>query len=267
MPWFPQDFAGATSAWTFVERALYRCLLDAQWVLGSLPNDEKRIARIAGLSESEFAEAWPMVKTKFDLVNGCFVNERLEDHRAKAQRLIEQRSNAGKSSAQTRLQRSSNDRSNARSTAVEHPSPSPSPSKEIATQSLGDDEFAKNFATLKSIYPKRSGDQRWPSAEKHIRARLREGSTWDEILDGAKRYAQWVRAAGKEGTETVKQAATFVGTDKGFTEAFELPRVANGTSKQSYQPRPSAVERVRIAGEKWLRDSEDAGTGGVVIDG
>jgi hypothetical protein len=42
---------------------------------------------------------------------------------------------------------------------------------------------------------------------------------------------------------------------------------SRGTSKPSSAPRPSAVERVRLAGEKWLRDSEDAGAGGVVIDG
>lgn len=263
MPWFPQDFAGATSAWTFVERALYRCLLDAQWVLGSLPKDEKRIARIAGMTESDFAEAWPMVKTKFSLVDDCFINERLEDHRTKARELMEQRSNAGRASAQARLKRKSNARSTSVATELQHPSPSPSPSvREIATQSTGD-EFAEKFAELKSLYPKRSGDQRWPSAEKHIRARLREGFTWDQILDGVRRYAQWVRAAGKEGAETVKQAATFVGTDKGFTEAFEIP--SNGTSKPSSQPRISAVERSRRATEAWLEGETSSG-GGVVID-
>jgi hypothetical protein len=43
--------------------------------------------------------------------------------------------------------------------------------------------------------------------------------------------------------------------------------VPHGTSKQVSQPRPSALERVRLAGEKWLRDGEDSGVGGVVIDG
>jgi uncharacterized protein YdaU (DUF1376 family) len=265
MPWFPQDFAGATSAWTFVERALYRCLLDAQWVLGSLPGDEKRMARIAGISESEFAEAWPMVKTKFALVDGCFVNERLEEHRATAERLREQRANAAKASVEARAKRPLNGRSNARSTAAEHPSPSPS-AREIATQSTGDEEFAQKFAEFKSLYPKRSGDQRWPTAEKHIRARLREGSTWNDILDGVKRYAQWVRAAGKEGSETVKQAATFVGTDRGFTEQFEIPSDANGTRRPISQPRISAVERVKRATEAWL-EGDAPSSGGVVIDG
>ncbi|MGP1665200.1 MAG: hypothetical protein ACTS5I_04670, partial [Rhodanobacter sp.] len=63
------------------------------------------------------------------------------------------------------------------------------------------------------------------------------------------------------------QAATFVGTDKGFTEDFELPRESNGTRKQFNQPRLSAVERVKLATEKWLRDGDETRGGGVVIDG
>lgn len=41
----------------------------------------------------------------------------------------------------------------------------------------------------------------------------------------------------------------------------------NGASRPVSQPRPSAVERVRRATEAWLLDGEDAGGGGVVIDG
>lgn len=85
------------------------------------------------------------------------------------------------------------------------------------------DEFDERFKELQAVYPKRSGDQRWQTAKKHIRARLREGHTWQEILSGALRYAEWVHATGKERTETVKQAATFVGVDKAFMEEFEAP--------------------------------------------
>jgi hypothetical protein len=50
-------------------------------------------------------------------------------------------------------------------------------------------------------------------------------------------------------------------------KAVEIKGGSRGTSRQVNQPRLSAVERVRLAGEKWLRDGEDAVTGGVVIDG
>src|SRR5690606_33097669 len=108
--------------------------------------------------------------------------------------------------------------------------------------------FDIRFAEFKALYPKRSGDQRWQTAQKHLRARLREGCTWDQVLDGVRRYAVWVRAAGKEGTELVKQAATFVGTDKGFLEDFDIPSGGlNGASGQGGKPRLSAVERAQRA--------------------
>jgi uncharacterized protein YdaU (DUF1376 family) len=268
MPWFPRDFIAATRAMRIAERCAYRELLDFQWELGVLPSDVSRLARLIGFTDAEFADAWPGIQHKFVERDGGLVNERLEEHRVRA---LEQRDKKRRAAETTNAKRDAK-RSGERTQKViplrdasdTPPSPSPSPSPVL--RDTGDDEFAKHFAELRSLYPKRSGDQRWPSAEKHIRARLREGFTWSQILDGVRRYAEWVRAAGKEGTETVKQAATFVGTDKGFTESFEIPRHVNGTPKPINQPRVSAIERQRRATEAWLAEGEDSGGGGVVID-
>jgi hypothetical protein len=43
--------------------------------------------------------------------------------------------------------------------------------------------------------------------------------------------------------------------------------VPNGASKQVSKPRLSAVERVRLANEKWLNDGDETRSTGVVIDG
>lgn len=80
------------------------------------------------------------------------------------------------------------------------------------------------FHDLRKIYPKRSGDHRWRDALQACNARIREGHTWDEILDGARRYAAWCKATDKIGLETVKQAATFVGPNKPFLEPWTLPK-------------------------------------------
>jgi uncharacterized protein YdaU (DUF1376 family) len=226
MPWFPQDFASATSGYAFAERALYRELLDAQWMLGKLPADEKRLARIARMDPDEFAEAWREVKSKFVLVGGCYVNERLEEHRAKAERLHAQRMSASQASAAARGERKPSERSTARRARREHLSPSPSPSLKEEDTSRAAHASANGHAAnaelelLKAAYPRRSGDQRWHDAEKAIRARLKEGHTWQEIIAGAQRYAAWCDSTGKTGTETVKQAATFCGPGKAFLEPW-----------------------------------------------
>jgi hypothetical protein len=79
------------------------------------------------------------------------------------------------------------------------------------------------FSELKLIFPKRAGSQPWANALKAIDARLREGHSWAEILDGARRYAAYIHATGKERTEHVLQAATFCGPSKRFLEPFDLP--------------------------------------------
>ena len=79
------------------------------------------------------------------------------------------------------------------------------------------------FAELKMLYPIRAGSQRWKDAEAAVRTRLREGHTWNEILQGVRRYQNFIRETGKERTEHVQQAATFVGPNKGFLEPWDLP--------------------------------------------
>jgi hypothetical protein len=79
------------------------------------------------------------------------------------------------------------------------------------------------FTKFKLTFPMRGGSQPWSRALKAIRVRLREGSTWAELIDGAERYANFCVATGKLGTEYVMQAATFCGPEKRYLELWALP--------------------------------------------
>jgi hypothetical protein len=72
------------------------------------------------------------------------------------------------------------------------------------------------FVAFKAAYPQRAGDQGWKKAYRAACQRLKEGHTTEDIIAGARRYRDFVRFYGKEGTEFVKQAATFVGRDEHF---------------------------------------------------
>lgn len=76
---------------------------------------------------------------------------------------------------------------------------------------------------FKLAYPNRAGDHGWRKAQKAANARITEGHAVQEFIDGAKRYAAYCAATGKIGTEFVKQASTFLGPDKPFAEAWEIP--------------------------------------------
>lgn len=83
--------------------------------------------------------------------------------------------------------------------------------------------FLQRFTEFKGAFPRRSGGQPWPKAEKAINARLTDGATWEEIIAGTHRYASFCQLTGKVGTEYVMQAATFCGPDKRFLEDWRPP--------------------------------------------
>lgn len=138
MPWFPGDFATATSAWTLLERAVYRELLDAQWILERLPTSPERLALIARCPLDQFTQAWETVKAKFDEVNGCLYNQRLEEHRTESIRLKQQKVSAGSSGGKASVKAKRQQRLSAAPGAaqaegvakINPPSPSPSGEKD-----------------------------------------------------------------------------------------------------------------------------------------
>lgn len=83
-----------------------------------------------------------------------------------------------------------------------------------------DPEWMLDF---KLAYPERSGDQGWRAAHRAANARIEEGHTPDEFVEGARRYAAYIAATGSTGTQYVKKAATFLGPEKHFAELWLLP--------------------------------------------
>jgi hypothetical protein len=100
--WFASDFAGSTRGWPFCARALYRELLDAQWDMGGLPNDEGQLRRIAGLDTDDcWVVAWPFVRPKFDIgEDGKLRNAKLEQLREDAGGKSETNSENGRKGGQ-----------------------------------------------------------------------------------------------------------------------------------------------------------------------
>ena len=84
-------------------------------------------------------------------------------------------------------------------------------------------EYSPEFEVAWQAYPKRAGGNPKKSAFKAWRARLGDGVDPQAMIDGVKRYAAFVVATNKLGTEYVKQAATFFGPDMHFNESWQAP--------------------------------------------
>lgn len=104
------------------------------------------------------------------------------------------------------------------------------------------------FDDIQNAYPKRAGGQRWGEARSAYARAIAAGIPHDEILAGVGRYANFIRAKGDEGTQYVQQAATFLGKNEGWREAW-LPPVV----KRELSP----VERVRLANGGTLENRDE----------
>lgn len=92
---YAADFLVDTADWTVDELGIYFRLLMNEWVNGKLPNDEKRLARIAGTSSKKFQKRWGKIKIKFHQNgDGFLYNRRLEEEREK-QNLWREKSRLG----------------------------------------------------------------------------------------------------------------------------------------------------------------------------
>ncbi|GIW55366.1 MAG: hypothetical protein KatS3mg082_1770 [Nitrospiraceae bacterium] len=117
---------------------------------------------------------------------------------------------------------------------------------ELASSPKKAQQYSPDFELAWASYPRRSGGNPKPRAWKAWRARLAEGHAPEAIIAGVKRYAAYIRATGKEGTEYVKQAATFFGPDRAFLEDWRPPM-------QAAQPPPAEDRRCACGAEGTIK--------------
>ena len=106
-----------------------------------------------------------------------------------------------------------------------------------------DEKF--DFESFKAAYPKRSGGQRWAAAVTAAGARIKDGATFDAMVDGAMRYAEFCEATGKIGTEYVMQAARFLGSEQHFMEPWGKPPNRTELEQKNYQSSLDVLARIR----------------------
>jgi uncharacterized protein YdaU (DUF1376 family) len=82
--WFWQDWRAnrKIQRMSYIERGLYRELLDECWVEGCIPNDIKELADICGCPEDVMADAWQVLSSCFELLeDGRLINQKLHSLR------------------------------------------------------------------------------------------------------------------------------------------------------------------------------------------
>ncbi len=242
------DYLADTMHLSTEEHGAYLLLMFNYWQTGR-PIPKNRLAKITRMSN----ERWNTVEeslSEFFIDTGTeWVHERIEFDLETVHALIEQKSAAGKASAakrkakkQTKYERDGN----ACSTGVETPlkqefngnstnkdkdkdkdkdliTDPPLPPREKVSRKNKNTEYSPEFENAWATYPRRAGGQDKAGAFRAWNARIREGVSIQAMLDGTRRYADFVVATGTAGTQYVKQAKTFYGPSNFFLEAWEKP--------------------------------------------
>jgi uncharacterized protein YdaU (DUF1376 family) len=113
--WFWQDYRAnrKVQRMTYVERGLYRELLDECWIEGSIPKSMSDLADICGCPEEVMANAWQMLGKCFIEVGDRYENEKLNSMRTERDQIRVIRSQAGKAGGQAKVANASKIQANA----------------------------------------------------------------------------------------------------------------------------------------------------------
>ncbi|EEQ12700.1 Uncharacterised protein [Yersinia frederiksenii] len=123
-------------------------------------------------------------------------------------------------------------------------------------------EYSPEFEAAWLIYPRRPGSPDKHGAFKAWNARLRDGVTTDAMLEGVRRYAEFVKATGKAGTEFIKQAKTFFGPSKHFDDEWQVSTGENHVEFRFNQsdPRPYSEQYLSWEQQQGITGMEPMGS-------
>jgi uncharacterized protein YdaU (DUF1376 family) len=119
--WFWQDYRAnrKVQRMTYIERGLYRELLDECWIEGSIPKSISDLADICGCPDEVMANAWQMLSKCFIEVNDRYENEKLNSMRTERDQIRVIRSQAGKAGGQAKIANASKNVANASKCHIE----------------------------------------------------------------------------------------------------------------------------------------------------
>ena len=112
----------------------------------------------------------------------------------------------------------------------------------VPTASVRKSDYPKEFEWLWARKPNREGGNPKKQAYSACKARLKDGSTWNEMANGLIRYHKYCQAKGLINTPMVQQMATFFGTKESFKETWSYD--------ETNQPAVNATGNRRLTAEE-----------------
>jgi len=154
---YPTDFLSdpKVMVMTAEEVGAYWLLICACWLDGELPNDARYLAKLAKLSDEQFARVWPAVERCFRATDTGYTHGRLERERAKQREYRKAKSVSGLRGAKSRWQK---DGTAMRSPSTKNGTPIVLPMAKDGSSSLS--SSSSSTSVIKNIPPKEPADPR-----------------------------------------------------------------------------------------------------------
>ncbi|SKB97140.1 Uncharacterized conserved protein YdaU, DUF1376 family [Bosea thiooxidans] len=226
MPLFVADYLADTAHLSAAEHGAYLLLIMNYWQREKpLPADDRKLARIARMTDVEWSDAKLNLSEFFEEQDGEWRHARIDQELSVAQ----QKSAKAKASArasvaarQANAERTLNDRSaDVELLGEDREGKKDSPESKSSTtnvRSVGKPTRPaadEKFEEFWKAYPHRgeASDPKKPAREKFDRA-VKRGADPEAIIAGAKRFAEIELRAGRAGTEKCAQAVTWLNQDR-----------------------------------------------------
>lgn len=243
MPLFVADYLADTAHLSAAEHGAYLLLVMNYWQRGKpLPADDRKLARIARMSDAEWLESRDTLAEFFHEEDGLWSHKRIaaeiavaEEKTAKAKKAARASAEVRQANAQQMLSERSTDAELLGEVREENKEPLPETNNSTPNvRSIGKpmrpvrDEMQERFW---KAYPSRgdASNPKAPALEKFVRA-VKAGADPEEIIAAASRYAEIERRAGRAGTEKVAQAMTWLNQRRWLDYAAAPPSCASSPS-------------------------------------
>jgi uncharacterized protein YdaU (DUF1376 family) len=219
MPLYPADYMVDTLDLTTEQHGVYLVLLMLAWRRPdcALPDDLSLIRRmlcgcISDMHGNRFNKLVPPILERFfTRTKEGYFQKRQRKEREKSEKISEKAQES--SNKRWARAKENNALADAKAFLLQSQSHTQSEKKEKnigrsqATRPTADSDFQEFW----KVYPKRSGTNPKAPAFQRFQAAVRGGAAPAEIIAGARRYAEHMRAEKKIGTEFVKQSMTWLG--------------------------------------------------------
>lgn len=249
------DYMADTRHLSTEQHGAYLLLLMTMWTHGArLPSDQKKLARVAGLTPRKWAAAWEDLGAFFEDDGEWITNPRMTKEYKKASEKSQKRADAGSKGGRAKALKEKKS-AQAKATHLPQHLPEPEPYKRDTNVSLSSAREPDGFEEFWNSYPHRGGAKRGKKDARKAWGKAVKSVPSQQIIDAAKSF----HSDRKVLDGYAPDPATWLNAE-GWEDDIEAPRSSRPASPDRETYGQEAMRRIRMEMEGRVDEMENAVT-------